>query len=88
MDVVTGGTGKVLKRVQSEASNLQSKGIICWTADESMVRDYAEYFEPYVSAEKDEVLEKYKNVTEVSALAFCDPSCDIKSNSAEEEMLR
>lgn len=47
VEVVTGGTGEVLKRVQSESSNPQ--GDICWAADEAMLKDYADYFETYVS---------------------------------------
>ena len=36
VEVVTGGTGEVLKRVQSEAANPQ--GDICWAADEAMLK--------------------------------------------------
>lgn len=72
VEVVTGGTGEVLKRVQSEAANPQ--GDICWAADESILRDYAEYFEPYVSPEDEMMLDGYKNTSGVSAPAFCDPT--------------
>lgn len=72
VDVVTGGTGEVLKRVKSESANPQ--GDICWAADESMLKDYAEYFEPYVSPEDEKMLDNYKNKSGVSAPAFCDPT--------------
>lgn len=72
VEVVTGGTGEVLKRVQSEAANPQ--GDICWAADEAMLKDYADYFEPYTSPEDANMLEGYKNVSGVSAPAFCDPT--------------
>ena len=55
VEVVTGGTGEVLKRVKSEASNPQ--GDICWAADEAMLKDYAECFEPYVSPEDVHMME-------------------------------
>lgn len=71
-DGVTGGTGEVLKRVKSESANPQ--GDICWAADESMLKDYAEYFEPYVSPEDEKMLDNYKNKSGVSAPAFCDPT--------------
>ena len=78
VEVVTGGTGEVLKRVQSEAANPQ--GDICWAADESMLKDYAEYFESYVSPEDAMMLDSYKNVSGVSAPAFCDPTVFIVNN--------
>ena len=72
VEVVTGGTGEVLKRVRSEASNPQ--GDICWAADEAMLKDYADCFEPYVSPEDANMLEGYKNTTGYSSPAFCDPT--------------
>ena len=72
VDVVTGGTGEILKRVQSEASNPQ--GDICWAADEAMLQDYTDCFEPYVSPEDANMLEGYKNTNGYSSPAFCDPT--------------
>lgn len=72
VEVVTGGTGEVLKRVKSEAANPQ--GDICWAADEAMLKDYADCFEPYVSPEDANMMEGYKNVTGYSSPAFCDPT--------------
>lgn len=72
VEVVTGGTGEVLKRVQSEAANPQ--GDICWAADEAMLKDYADYFEPYVSPEDANMLDGYKNTTGYASPAFCDPT--------------
>ena len=75
---VCGGTGEGLKRAQSEAANPQ--GDICWAADESMLKDYAEYFESYVSPEDAKMLDSYKNKSGVSAPAFCDPTVFIVNN--------
>lgn len=72
VEVVTGGTGEVLKRVRSEAENPQ--GDICWAADESMLKDYTDCFEKYVSPEDEKMMEEYKNVTGYSSPAFCDPT--------------
>lgn len=72
VEVVTGGTGEILKRVQSEASNPQ--GDICWAADEAMLQDYTDCFEPYVSPEDANMLEGYKNTNGYSSPAFCDPT--------------
>lgn len=72
VEVVTGGTGEVLKRVQNEAANPQ--GDICWAADEAMLEDYADCFEPYVSPEDANMMEGYKNTSGYSSPAFCDPT--------------
>ena len=72
VEVVTGGTGEVLKRVQSEAANPQ--GDICWAADEAMLKDYTDCFEEYVSPEDAYMMEGYKNTTGYSSPAFCDPT--------------
>ena len=72
VEVVTGGTGEVLKRVRSEAANPQ--GDICWAADEAMLKDYTDCFEEYVSPEDANMMEGYKNTTGYSSPAFCDPT--------------
>ncbi|MBS7217891.1 MAG: extracellular solute-binding protein [Oscillospiraceae bacterium] len=72
VEVVTGGTGEVLKRVQSEASNPQ--GDICWAADQAMLQDYTDYFEKYISPEDANMLEGYRNTNGYSSPAFCDPT--------------
>lgn len=79
VEVVTGGTGEILKRVQSEASNPQ--GDICWAADEAMLQDYTDCFEPYVSPEDVNMLEGYKNTNGYSSPAFCDPTVFIVNTS-------
>lgn len=71
VEVVTGGTGEILKRVQSEAANPQ--GDICWAADATQLGDYEEYFESYISPEDAGMMEDYHNTTGYSAPAFCDP---------------
>jgi len=77
VEVVTGGTGEVLKRVQSEASNPQ--GDICWAADGPQLGVYQEYFENYVSPEDASMMEAYKT-DGYSAPAFCDPPVFIVNN--------
>ena len=72
VEVVTGGTGEVLKRVKSESANPQ--GDICWAADEAMLKDYSDCFEQYVSPEDANMLEGYHNTTGYSSPAFCDPT--------------
>lgn len=78
VEVVTGGTGEVLKRVRSEAANPQ--GDICWAADEAMLKDYTDCFEMYVSPEDVNMLDGYKNTTGYSSPAFCDPTVFIVNN--------
>lgn len=43
VDIVTAGTGELLKRVKSEKNNPQ--GDILWAADETMLSSEKEYFE-------------------------------------------
>ena len=67
VEVVTGGTGEILKRVQSEAANPQ--GDICWAADGPQLRGYVDYFEQYVSPEDANMMDGYKNTSGYSAPA-------------------
>ncbi|NBI10491.1 extracellular solute-binding protein [Colidextribacter sp. OB.20] len=78
VEVVTGGTGEILKRVQSEAANPQ--GDICWAADGPQLRGYVDYFEKYVSPEDANMMDGYKNTSGYSAPAFCDPPVFIVNN--------
>ena len=78
VEVVTGGTGEILKRVQSEAANPQ--GDICWAADGPQLRGYVDYFEQYVSPEDANMMDGYKNTSGYSAPAFCDPPVFIVNN--------
>lgn len=71
VEVVTGGTGEVLKRVQSEAANPQ--GDICWAADGPQLLDYQDYLEYYISPEDANMMAEFKNTTGYSSPAFCDP---------------
>ena len=84
VEVVTGGTGEVLKRVQSEAANPQ--GDICWAADEAMLKDYADCFEAYVSPEDANMMEGYKNISGYSSPAFCDPTVFIVNTDLAGDM--
>ena len=49
VEIVTGSTGEVTKRVQSEAANPQ--GDVLWAGSEAQLSDSIEYRESYVSPE-------------------------------------
>lgn len=84
VDIVTGGTGEVLKRVQSEAANPQ--GDILWAADESMLSSYSDLFESYVSPEDAGMKEAYHNKTGFFSPAFSDPTVFIVNKDLAEGM--
>lgn len=72
VEVVTGGTGELLKRVQSETNNPQ--GDILWAADESMLSSYTNLLESYVSPEDENMMDGYKNTSGYFSAAFSDPT--------------
>lgn len=72
VEVVTGGTGELLKRVQTETNNPQ--GDIFWAADESMLSSYTNLFESYVSPEDENMMDGYKNTSGYFSAAFSDPT--------------
>lgn len=80
VDIVTGSTGEVVKRVQSEAANPQ--GDVLWAGSEAQLSDYIEYLESYVSPEDEHML--YKNASGYFSNAFCDPTVFIVNNELAE----
>lgn len=83
VEVVTGGTGELLKRVSSEAGN--PLGDILWAADETMLASSAEYFEQYVSPEDENILDAFKNKSGYFSPAFADPTVIIVNTNLEGE---
>lgn len=76
VDIVTGSTGEVVKRVQSEAANPQ--GDVLWAGSEAQLSDSIEYLESYVSPEDGNML--YSNTSGYFSNAFCDPTVFIVNN--------
>ena len=69
---ITGTTGECLKRVQSETEN--PGGDILWAADETMLADYKDLFQQYVSPEDENMMDEFKNKSGYFTPAFADPT--------------
>lgn len=76
VEIVTGSTGEVIKRVQSEASN--PMGDIIWAGSEAQYAEYVDLFEKYVSPEDGNMM--YPNTSGYFTNAFCDPTVFIVNN--------
>lgn len=72
VEVITAGTGELVKRVESEKNN--PMGDILWAADETMLSSKTDFFEKYVSAEDANMLDGFKNKTGYFSPAFADPT--------------
>lgn len=59
VEMISGGTGELLKRVQAEANN--PLGDIFWAGGADSLEAYAEYFEPYVTSEAANLAPQYVN---------------------------
>ncbi|WFB57963.1 ABC transporter substrate-binding protein [Paenibacillus sp. BR1-192] len=57
VDLISGGTGELLKRVQAEASN--PLGDIFWAGGADSLASFSEYFEPYQTNEKGDIFPGY-----------------------------
>ncbi|MFB5763930.1 ABC transporter substrate-binding protein [Paenibacillus medicaginis] len=57
VDLITGGTGELLKRVQAESGN--PLGDVFWAGGADSLASYSEYFEPYKTSEYDNLLPNY-----------------------------
>ena len=88
VELVTAGTGELLKRAESEKDN--PLGDIFWVADRTMLEASSELFMEYVSSEDGNMLEGFQNSTGYFSPAFSDPPVlivntnlkgDIKINS-------
>ncbi len=81
VEVVTGGTGELLKRVVSEAGN--PLGDVLWAADETMLANSKENFMEYVSAENENMQEAFQNKSGFFTPAFADPTVMIVNTELE-----
>lgn len=80
VEIVTGSTGEVLKRVQSESANPQ--GDILWAGSEAQFSENVDLFEQYVSSEDGNMM--YPNTSGYFTNAFCDPTVFIVNNELAE----
>lgn len=71
VELVTAGTGELLKRAESEKDN--PLGDIFWVADRTMLESSSNLFMEYVSPENGNVLEGFQNTTGYFSPAFSDP---------------
>lgn len=72
VEVVTAGTGELLKRAESEKAN--PLGDIFWVADRTMLESSKELFAQYVSSEDKNMMEAFRNTTGYFTPAFADPT--------------
>lgn len=83
VELVTAGTGELLKRAESEKDN--PLGDIFWVADRTMLESSSHLFMQYVSTEDGNMLEGFQNKTGYFSPAFSDPPVlivnkDLKGN--------
>lgn len=71
VELVTAGTGELLKRVESEKDN--PLGDVLWAADRTMLESSSHLFMQYVSKEDGNMLEGFQNTTGYFSPAFADP---------------
>jgi len=71
VELVTAGTGELLKRAESEKEN--PLGDIFWVADRTMLAASEHLFMEYVSTEDGNMLEGFQNTTGHFSPAFSDP---------------
>ncbi|MBQ9630294.1 MAG: extracellular solute-binding protein [Treponema sp.] len=78
VEIVTGGTGEVVKRVQSEAAN--PRGDVLWAGSEAQLSEYTNLLEHYISPEDKNLFEGYRNKSGYFSNAFTDPTVFIVNN--------
>lgn len=71
VEIVTAGTGELLKRAESEKDN--PLGDIFWVADRTMLESSSDLFMQYVSSEDGNMMEGFQNKTGYFSPAFSDP---------------
>ncbi len=71
VELVTAGTGELLKRAESEKDN--PLGDIFWVADRTMLESSSHLFMQYVSSEDANMLDGFQNKTGYFSPAFSDP---------------
>lgn len=84
VEIVTGGTGEVVKRVQSEAAN--PRGDVLWAGSEAQLSEYTSLLENYVSPEDVNLFEGYRNKSGYFSNAFTDPTVFIVNNELAKDM--
>ncbi|HPU63351.1 MAG TPA: ABC transporter substrate-binding protein, partial [Mobilitalea sp.] len=84
VELVTAGTGELLKRVESEKDN--PLGDILWAADRTMLESSSHLFEKYVSKEDGNMLEGFQNTTGYFTPAFADPPVLIVNTDLKGDM--
>lgn len=84
VEIVTGGTGEVVKRVQSEAAN--PRGDVLWAGSEAQLSEYTSLLENYVSPEDKNLFEGYRNNSGYFSNAFTDPTVFIVNNELAKDM--
>lgn len=83
VEVVTGGSGEVLKRVQAEADSKNVYGDILWAADETMLSNNAKLFQVYVPKENAKLMKAFRNDGKgVFNSAFAEPNVIIVNTDA------
>lgn len=74
VEVVTGGSGEILKRVQAEAQSGKPYADIHWAADETMLSNNADLFQTYVSKENKNMMKAFRNNGNPFTMAFAEPN--------------
>ncbi|MFP7696757.1 extracellular solute-binding protein [Trueperella sp. LYQ143] len=72
VEVVTAGTGELIKRVKSEGDH--PLGDVLWAADETMLSSQKDMFEKYTSPEDANMPAEFKNKSGYFTPAFADPT--------------
>ncbi|MFU0828938.1 MAG: Iron ABC transporter substrate-binding protein [Lachnoclostridium sp.] len=71
VELVTAGTGELLKRAESEKDN--PLGDVLWAADRTMLAASSDLFMEYVSTEDGNMMDGFQNKTGYFSPAFSDP---------------
>lgn len=87
VEIITGNSGEVLKRVQAEAESGNVTVDIHWAADETMLSANKDLFQVYVSSENEAMMPLFKNDgTNVFNPAFAEPNVMIVNTQMLEEL--
>ncbi len=84
VELVTAGTGELLKRAESEKDN--PLGDILWAADRTMLAASEDLFMQYVSKEDPNMMEAFQNTTGYFTPAFSDPPVFIVNKDLKGDM--
>lgn len=84
IEIVTAGTGELLKRAESEKDN--PLGDIFWVADRTMLSSSQDLFMEYVSTENSNMMDAFQNTTGYFSPAFSDPPVLIVNTDLKGDM--